>query len=142
MMELKFNGRATCRRAMSLVLFCMIHAWAFAQNTELTGEVADRGGNPVAGVTVMEKGTNNAALTDDKGIFSIRLRSNPATLVFSSLGYKRQEIQVTATDRRMAVVLEDDIAGLDEVVVIGYGTQRKGEVTRAVVRVKSEDFLA
>lgn len=88
----------------------------------------------------MEKGTSNGTITDFDGNFTLNVSPN-ATLVISYIGYKTQEIPVSqAKAGRLEVTLREDSEVMDEVVVIGYGTQRKGDVTSAISSVKAEDF--
>ncbi|WP_437922077.1 SusC/RagA family TonB-linked outer membrane protein [Sphingobacterium sp. LRF_L2] len=137
------------RRKHPKVLLCFVYvfvclalpAFAFAQQI-VKGTVRNSNGEGLPNVNVMEKGSNNGIKTDESGKFELRLKSNNATLVFSSIGMKTIEQPVTATSGPVEVNLLEDLAGLDEVVVIGYGTQRKGDVTSAIVSVKAEDFLA
>ncbi|WP_442591319.1 SusC/RagA family TonB-linked outer membrane protein [Pedobacter sp. AW31-3R] len=130
------------RKCLSLTfLFLLLLSVMGAQAQEkVTGTVKDVKGIPLPGVSILEKGKKNGSRTDEKGNFSIQLTAPNAVLVFSYLGYKTIETSAVTTGG-MGIVLQDDIAGLDEVVVIGYGTQRKGDVTSAVVSVKAADFL-
>ncbi|GGZ23624.1 SusC/RagA family TonB-linked outer membrane protein [Echinicola pacifica] len=110
-----------------------------AQEVKITGVVSAtefEGGLP--GATILEKGTNNGTVTDVNGKFSISV-SEGATLVFSSVGYISQEKKV-ANSSSLKVSLEPDITNLEEVVVIGYGTVKKRDLTGAVTSVKSEDI--
>ncbi|MBQ7512834.1 MAG: TonB-dependent receptor [Prevotella sp.] len=107
-----------------LLLACTI---MYAQQT-ITGTVVDKTGEPVIGATVMEKGTSNGTVTDFDGNFSVKTEAGK-TLVISYIGYLTQE--VTAKDG-MQVTLQDDALALEEVVVTGYTTQRKADLTGAV----------
>ena len=107
------------------------------QGVVVKGVVTDAKGEPIIGATVAEKGTQNATVTDIDGNYSLNVSNRNATLVVSYIGYISQE--VTAGNN---VTLEEDNALLNEVVVIGYGTQRKGDITSAVASVKAEDFNA
>ena len=101
------------------------------------GVVKDAKGEPIIGATVTEKGTKNATVTDYDGNYSLNVSSRNAVLVVSYIGFVAQEIKGGSD-----VTLQEDNALLNEVVVIGYGTQRKGDVTSAVASVKAEDFNA
>ena len=105
------------------------------QGVKVKGVVKDAKGEPIIGATVTEKGTKNATVTDFDGNYLLNVSSRNAVLVISYVGYINQEVQA-GTD----VVLQEDNALLNEVVVIGYGTQRKGDVTSAITSVKAEDF--
>ena len=107
------------------------------QGVVVKGVVKDVKGEPIIGATVTEKGTKNATVTDFDGNYSLRVSNHNATLVVSYIGYNTQEVKAGKD-----VTLEEDNALLNEVVVIGYGTQRKGDVTSAVASVKAEDFNA
>ena len=105
------------------------------QGVLVKGVVKDAKGEPIIGATVTEKGTKNATVTDFDGNYSLRVANRNATLVVSYIGFTSQEIKAGGD-----VTLQEDNALLNEVVVIGYGTQRKGDVTSAVASVKAEDF--
>ena len=107
------------------------------QGVNVKGVVKDAKGEPIIGATVTEKGTKNATVTDFDGNYSLKVANRNATLVVSYIGYTTQEVKA-GND----VTLQEDNALLNEVVVIGYGTQRKGDVTSAVASVKAEDFNA
>ena len=107
------------------------------QSVTVKGVVKDAKGEPIIGATVTEKGTKNATVTDYDGNYSLNVADRNATLVVSYIGFTSQEIKAGSD-----VTLQEDNALLNEVVVIGYGTQRKGDVTSAVSSVKAEDFNA
>ena len=107
------------------------------QSVTVKGVVKDAKGEPIIGATVTEKGTKNATVTDYDGNYSLNVADRNATLVVSYIGFTSQEIKAGSD-----VTLQEDNALLNEVVVIGYGTQRKGDVTSAVASVKAEDFNA
>jgi len=109
-----------------------------AQNT-VTGTVTDAQNVPLPGANVLEKGTTNGTQTDFEGNFSIEVADENATLVISYLGFKTAEISLNG-QTTLAIILEEDAAGLDEVVVVGYGTTAKKDVTGAISSVKGEDF--
>lgn len=107
------------------------------QGVTVKGVVKDAKGEPIIGASVTEKGTNNATVTDLDGNYSLKVKSHNAMLVVSYIGFTTQEVKAGSN-----VTLLEDNALLNEVVVIGYGTQRKGDVTSAVASVKAEDFNA
>ena len=107
------------------------------QGVTVTGVVKDEKGEPIIGATVTEKGTKNATVTDYDGNYSLSVSNRNATLVISYIGFTTQEVKAGSD-----VTLQEDNALLNEVVVIGYGTQRKGDITSAVASVKAEDFNA
>ena len=105
----------------------------FAQTVSVKGTVTDPAGEPIIGATVLEKGTTNGTMTDAKG-------KNPkATIRVSYVGYKPLEIALDGR-REIKVVLTEEAATLNEVVVVGYGTMGKKELTSAVTHVSSKNF--
>lgn len=106
----------------------------------VTGNVKDATGEPMIGVSVLVKGTSTGIITDIDGNFSITLSKHNAILVFTYLGYKSKEIVVNQS-RSLKIVLEEDSKQLDEVVVVGYGSQTKISVTGALGSVKNEEIL-
>lgn len=119
-----------------LVVFCMFTS--FAQQ-KITGMTKDVQGIPVGGASVSEKGTSNGTSTNFDGEYDITVSNSNAVLVFSYVGYETQEITV-GTKNIVNVIFEEDLEQLSEVVVIGYGTQKREEVTTAIATVKAEDF--
>ena len=109
------------------------------QSVTIKGVVTDKTGMPIIGANVIEKGTTNGIITDYDGNYTLNVANGNAVLVFSYIGYKSQEI-VVGNQKTIDVVLAEDTEMMDEVVVIGYGTQKKGDVTSAVSSVKAEDF--
>jgi TonB-linked SusC/RagA family outer membrane protein len=126
-----------------LVLFlstfaCFTGNFAFGQTSPVSGKVTDENGNPVQGVTVAVKGTQVSTQTDAAGSFTINAPTN-ATLVFSSVGYTAGEMEVKGR-RTVNLTLATLASNLGEVVVVGYGTQRKVDLTGAVASVTRKDF--
>lgn len=123
---------------LSTLLIVVGFSFINAQNLTINGNVQDSEYQmPIPGVNIIVKNTSKGAITDFDGNFSLRDVPNGSTLVFSYVGYITQEIVVTNEDN-LQVLLLPDVAQLDEVVVIGYGTQRKKEITGAVSIVSSE----
>jgi len=109
---------------------------------EISGVVVNDHKEPVPGASVSIQGTNIGTLTDAKGKFHLSIPGNESvTLVISSVGYQNQTIEVNANTASINVTLSTNINGLNEVIVIGYGTQRKGDVTSSVASVKAENFV-
>ncbi len=123
----------------SLTVFLMFGAMmSFAQG-QVTGKVtSSEDGSIVPGVNVLEKGTSNGTSSDADGNFTMKVGAN-ATLIFTFVGYTSQEV-VVGTQTTINVALVSDVTSLSEVVVVGYGTQEKKEVTSAVTSVSSKDF--
>ncbi len=106
----------------------------------LTGRVITSNSEPLPGVSVVEKGTNNATLTNDNGQFSLSVTKTPAVLVFTYIGFVSQEVTATATTPAL-VTMHEDLASLDEVVVVGYGTVDKRDLTTAVTTMRPKDLI-
>ena len=109
------------------------------QQKAISGKVVDSKGESIIGANIMEKGTSNGTITDFDGNFSLNV-SAKSVLQISYIGYKTQEIPVSQLKAGAVITLKEDTEVMDEVVVIGYGTQRKGDVTSAIASVKAEDF--
>ena len=129
-------------KKLSIYLFvlCMLGAhFGFAQQSAtLRGKVLDETGAPIGGATLSLQGTATATSTNDAGDYSITY-TPPAVLVVNALGYVTQEVQLNdQTSMTFRLLASEET--LDEVVVVGYGTQKRGEVTTAIASVKSEDF--
>ncbi len=109
-----------------------------AFQSQVSGTVVDELGNPLPGASVVEKGTTNGTQTDFDGNFSITLLDSNTVLVISYIGFATQEITVD-DQTQINVRLKQDSAQLDEVVIVGYGAQRKSDVTGAITSVSGED---
>ncbi|MFO7656574.1 MAG: TonB-dependent receptor [Bacteroidales bacterium] len=110
-----------------------------AQGITVTGKVTDSNGNTLPGVNVVENGTINGAITDIDGNYSITVSGAEATLQFSSVGYLSEEI-IVGSSSTINIILIEDILKLDEVVVVGYGTAKKSDVTGSLVSVSEEQI--
>lgn len=110
------------------------------QHKTIKGQVVDSKGETIIGANVMEKGTSNGAITDFNGNFTLNV-SPKGILVISYIGYKTVEVPVSQLKIGEPITLKEDAELIDEVVVIGYGTQKKGDVTSAISSVKSENFV-
>ncbi len=109
------------------------------QGVQISGNVVDSNGQPLPGANILEKGTTNGTQSDFDGKFSLNVKDKSAVLVVSYLGFLTQEIPIS-NQTTIAVTLQEDTAKLDEVVVVGYGTQKKVNLTGAVSLVSSEDI--
>tara|TARA_R110002049_G_scaffold993_2_gene7111 strand:- start:58670 stop:59281 length:612 start_codon:yes stop_codon:yes gene_type:complete len=127
------------RLILLICIFGFTFSNSFAQNITVTGVVSDESGIPLPGVNVIEKGTSNGASTDFDGNYSIKVLGANAKLVISYLGYVTKEINV-AGKKSINVSLEPDTQSLDEVVVIGYGTTKKSDLTGSVVSIGGDDL--
>ncbi|MDE5658850.1 MAG: carboxypeptidase-like regulatory domain-containing protein, partial [Muribaculaceae bacterium] len=110
-----------------------------AQQISITGTVSDASGEPLLGVSVTVPGTKTGTTTDFDGVYTINADKN-GKLQFSYIGYKAQEVAVGGRNV-IDIVMEENSAVLDEVVVIGYGTMDKKELTSAISHVSEKDFL-
>lgn len=116
-----------------LSVFCLV---SFAQSS-VTGIVKDKTGEPIVGASILIKGTSTGTVTDINGNFTIQ-KANPSdVLVISSIGYANQNVKV-GNQTKLNVVLQDDMANLEEVVVIGYGTMKRRDLTGSVASVTGE----
>ena len=118
---------------MMVALFLLNSTWAFAQST-VNGVVKDSAGEPLIGVNVIEKGTTNGTVTDVDGKFTLNVAPGK-TLLISYIGYKTQEI---TAGRNLNIILAEDNAMLDEVVVVGYGSMTRKDVTSSITTVKAD----
>ena len=126
------------RKIMLLVACAMIFAiGGFAQTTPITGKVVDEKGVPVSGASVLERGTKNGTNTTNDGTFSLNVKSG-ATLVVSGLGYEAK--QLTASSGNLMIQLTTEVKSLNEVVVTGFGSQIKKDLTGNIARVKGKDI--
>ncbi len=105
----------------------------------VTGTVTDPNGEVLIGVSVLIKGTTNGTITDVNGAFSLEIPSDETTLVFSYVGYVKKEVKV-GTNTVVNVVMSEDLESLDEVIVVGYGTQEKNDLTGSAIRADIESF--
>ena len=110
----------------------------FAQKHVVTGTVVDQNGEPMVAVTVMEKGISNGTITNFDGVFSLSVANN-ATLSVSFVGFKTQETSTTGKSN-VRIVLREDNEQLDEIVVVGYGTMKKSDLTGAITRVGEKEL--
>ncbi|TDO22716.1 SusC/RagA family TonB-linked outer membrane protein [Pedobacter duraquae] len=127
-------------RSVMVLLLLLTHGYLFAQQATITGVVKETPGNlGMPGVSIRLKGTLVATSTDANGNFSIKIPTGGGVLQFSSIGYKPQEISVTKTTS-LNVMMSEDASTLNDVVVVGYGTTRKQDLTGSVAVVGVKDF--
>jgi len=130
------------KKAMSFLMLCLffvtVSISAYAQQT-VTGKVVDEGGLPLPGVSVVIKGTTTGTVTGIDGDFSVPNVSSEARLVFSFVGMTSQEIAV-GNQTSVNITLETSSIGLDEVIAVGYGTQKKANLTGSVAMVTAEQL--
>ncbi len=132
--------KLTITPMLLMLLLGMLSVYqAIAQNTTVHGKVTDAQGVPLSGATIQIKSTTTSVRTDESGSFSIAIPRTNTTLVVSYVGYINREVVVTNTDQVVTVLLESAATGLDEVVVIGYGTARRKDVVGAVSSVAAKE---
>lgn len=127
------------RKLSMLLIFCLfVGASSYAQTNQVTGKVTDKQGIPLPGVSVVEKGTTTGAATDFDGKYAITAAST-ATLIFSYVGMLTQEVAVDGKSN-IDIVLNEDAALLDEVVVVGFGTQSRSLMSSSVSKIKQVEI--
>lgn len=132
---------------MSVLPFTQLHAHSnaeavsvFVKQQQISGTIKDTKGNPIPGATIAVKGTVTATSTDVNGQFTLQSIPDGAVLVVSMIGYLNQEATVSGST--VDIVLQEDSQGLDEVVVVGYGSVDKKELTSAVTTLRQDDLVA
>ena len=125
---------------MTALLFLAVSFAAFAQSLQVSGKILDSTGFGLPGVTVLEKGTTTGTVTDVNGNYNINVSSTRAILVYSFVGYETQEVLV-GNQTTINLTLKESIGALDEVLVIGYGTQKEKELTSAITTLRTEDIV-
>lgn len=117
-------------------MFLCIYVNAQTGNRNISGVISDVNGEPLIGVTVAVKGASSGTITDFNGVFNLNVPQN-GTLVISYVGYTTKEVQIT-TDSRYLITLEENTLNLDEVVVVGYGTMRKRDLTGSITQLRPD----
>lgn len=135
------NLNELIKKATVTLLMSMLCLIAFAQGKQITGVVKDATGEPMIGVNVLVKGTTNGTITDFDGNFTIQGVNDKDVLVVSYIGYISQELPV-GKQSSFNVILKDDTQALDEIVVVGYGVQKKSDLTGSVGSVNSANLVA
>lgn len=134
------NLKKLAKRALATLSLSMLCLVAFAQGRQITGTVIDGTGEPVIGANVLEVGTTNGVITDIDGNFKLNVQPN-AKIQVSFIGYITQTLAV-GTQNNIKVTLKEDAQALDEVVVVGYGVQKKSDLTGSVGSVDNEKLAA
>jgi len=120
-------------------LFMLASGPLYGQSLTVSGTISDDAGQPLPGVSILEKGTANGATTDVDGKYTIKVADENSTLVFSFIGFQTQEIAVGSRSS-IDITLQSDVTSLDEVVVTGYSVDKRRELTGAVSTVKAKDL--
>lgn len=121
-----------------LLLLFLIGQQVYGQTGRITGIITEVNGNPILGASVLVKGTNTGTISDANGRYTVNVTTEKATLVFSYIGYEKQEVKVTK--QVLNVVLVEASNAMNEVVVVGYGTQKKVNLTGAVSSVSMQEL--
>ncbi len=125
---------------LSFILMFTFFLSAYSQDFRISGKVTDSGsGEPVPGATIAIKGTTNGTITDLNGVYELSASSGDVTLVFSFVGYKTKEVQVEGRST-VDVGLDLDLTNLEEVIVVGYGTQKKEDLTGSIAVVNVDEM--
>lgn len=135
------NQKVCIQRMFMSLIFSVMYLLSFAQTRQISGMVKDMSGEPVIGVNVSVKGTGNGSITDLDGKFTIPNVKEKDVLVVSYIGYLTQSVSV-GKQTSFIITLKEDTQALDEVVVVGYGVQKKRDLSGAVSSVKSRDITA
>jgi TonB-dependent starch-binding outer membrane protein SusC len=135
------KGTALVRRNVCIILLLLLSAqYSFSQNNfRVTGKVTDEAGKPLLGATVKVKGTDLATATDAEGSYSLTAPSGTSTLVITSVGFTEQEVAIN-NKSEVNVSLAFSTSSLEDVVVIGYGTAKRKDVTGAVAGINQKDI--
>lgn len=120
-----------------IVPLLLLSIWSFGQPKTVQGTVKDITGNPIPGVTVMVKGTTQGTLTGSDGSYALKDANSDGVLIFSFVGMKTTEVAINGRSQ-ISVNLAEEVSDIDEVVVVGYGTQRKEAVTGSVSSMKGD----
>jgi len=135
---MKTNFFLKFKRGILGFVFIFLTSAVFGQ-VVVTGKVADENGESLPGVTVMVKGTNTGTITDIDGIYSLKLPDEAQVLIFSYIGVKTQEVEI-AGQTSIDIILQEDMTDLDEVVVVGYTSRKKSNITGAVSIIDMSDL--
>ncbi|RMG29247.1 MAG: SusC/RagA family TonB-linked outer membrane protein, partial [Bacteroidetes bacterium] len=134
---MKINFTKTCLSLMAMLLWGHLLQAQFT----VTGTVTDENGDPLVGVTVLEKGTTRGVITDGNGKFSLDIPGESSTLVFSYIGFATEEVEVSPQNSKINLSLREDIARLDEVVITGLASGvKRANSGNAVTSVTAEDL--
>src|SRR2546423_2785138 len=121
------------------LLFLIVAILAFGQGRTITGKITDEKNKPVVNATIVVKGTTIGTTTNENGNYVLNVPSRAATLVVSYIGMGEKEIDLSSTDT-YNVTLSSKTKDLQEVVVVGYGTQKRANLTASISTVKAPDI--
>jgi TonB-linked SusC/RagA family outer membrane protein len=136
---MRYNRLKLFLIVLAIPLLCASHL-AWSQSSSISGKITDKNeSTALPGVNILVKGTTNGTISNAEGEFTLSVNTQDPILVFSSIGYITQEIPV-GNQQEITVQMVEDIASLEEVVVVGYGTQKKSNITGAIASVSGEDL--
>ncbi len=139
-MRMNYYWPGKLRQAvLSVLCLLLLPALAFAQDRTLSGTISSPAEGPIPGASIIVKGTQLGTTTDMDGNFTLRVPEDAETLLISYIGYKSQEVAI-GNQTTFNITMEEDLQQLSEVVVVGYGTQERRDLTGAVSSVGSEEF--
>lgn len=128
------------RKILIMLTLSLCFTYSMADVTgEVKGQVTDENGLPLPGVSITIKGLSTGTSTDIDGFYTLNIQEPNSILVFTFVGYKRQEVKVTSKTLNIKMIPDEQL--LDEVIVVGYGTQRKGSVTGSVAQVNTKEIM-
>src|SRR5687768_13763157 len=133
------NSKQLLARAVYLLSCLLLSLSLFSQTKQITGKVKDIRGQGVIGASVVVKGSQGGTTTNSDGDFTITVPQATTTLVISGVGFAQQEVNV-ANSATVDVTLIESSSSLNEVVVVGYGTARRRDITGAVASIQAKDF--
>lgn len=140
MKQKDFHGKHcwfTGKSILALLLLIVLSGVVLAQERSITGIVTDNGGSPLPGVNVVVKGTTTGTVTDLNGKFSVKVPGNSSVLIITYVGYVTKEIEA-GQQNSIEVALSEDVKQLNEVVVIGYGVQKRATLPALLHRLKQK----
>ena len=126
------------KRSLFVFLMLLGSLCIYAQHSSITGKVTDRQNEPIIGASVVVKGSSQGVISDIDGNFTLKNVPSEGTLQISYIGYKTSEVDINPSTSFYAITLEEDNQLLDEVVVVGFGTQRRANLTEAVATVDTK----
>ncbi|MGQ1783610.1 SusC/RagA family TonB-linked outer membrane protein [Saccharicrinis sp. GN24d3] len=128
------------KKSLLMFLLCFMSVWGMSQQHLVTGRVTDEAMEPVVGASIIIKGTTQGTITNFEGVYSLQLSDSNAKLVFSFIGMESQEIDLDGR-KKLDVQLKPEFSDIEEVVVVGYGTQKKESVVAAISTISSTDIV-
>jgi TonB-linked SusC/RagA family outer membrane protein len=139
--KIKMKEMNIVHRMIFIVCMCVYASTVFAQsNIKISGKITDANGEIIVGASILERGTNNGMMSDSKGEFTLTVSSSDAVIIVSCVGYNSQDI-IPGNRTYFDVVLSEDTESLGEIIVVGYGTQKKINATGSVSAISSDKLV-